>query len=307
MVAERLIRGLSSLSRALRAPTSGRGIERAEGAGPVGGAGQWLRGEVGGCPGKGTGGTLLGPAESAVADREAAARDALAHCSLVTAPSASLLQWFETRFGLSVPRQVLPNPVAQRPAQRPPLPGLGEPARPLHVGFVGALIPTKGALLLLEAVERLGPGRVDVSLVGPAPPFHRQLDYPTRVEEAARKVGARILGPLSPSEVDAYLLTLDLVVVPSIWPENAPLIIREAHRVGRPVIGARVGGIPELIQAGQNGLLFSPGSVEALARELGALIDDPGRLALLAEGAWGTPLPALEEVVARWEGVYRSV
>ena len=52
----------------------------------------------------------------------------------------------------------------------------------------------------------------------------------------------------------------------SIWPENAPLVIIEAHSVGCPVIAPRIGGIPELIQEGINGMLYEPGDINDLAR-----------------------------------------
>ncbi len=58
------------------------------------------------------------------------------------------------------------------------------------------------------------------------------------------------------------------VVVPSQWPENCPMNILEAKALGRPVVAARIGGIPELVRDGTDGILFRPGDVEDLRRAL---------------------------------------
>lgn len=58
------------------------------------------------------------------------------------------------------------------------------------------------------------------------------------------------------------------VVVPSEWYENCPMSVLEAKAAGTPVIGARIGGIPELIQDGIDGMLFPAGDVSALAQAM---------------------------------------
>ena len=59
---------------------------------------------------------------------------------------------------------------------------------------------------------------------------------------------------------------IDVLVVPSLWLENSPLVIHEAFQAGVPVVGSRIGGIADSSRDGWNGLLFEPG----LARELAA-------------------------------------
>src|SRR5262249_6317810 len=76
----------------------------------------------------------------------------------------------------------------------------------------------------------------------------------------------------------------DALVVPSIWPENSPLVIHEAFLAGVPVIAARIGGIPELVTHGKNGLLFNPGDVEDLSRVLNVLLTEPALLDTLRTG-----------------------
>ena len=61
------------------------------------------------------------------------------------------------------------------------------------------------------------------------------------------------------------------VIVPSEWYENCPMSVLEAKAWGRPVVGARIGGIPELVREGRDGFLFEPGNADDLNRALGKL------------------------------------
>jgi glycosyltransferase involved in cell wall biosynthesis len=65
------------------------------------------------------------------------------------------------------------------------------------------------------------------------------------------------------------------LVIPSEWYENAPISVLEAYAAGKPVIGAEIGGIPELIETGETGWLFESGSAEGLAELLGEVMAMP--------------------------------
>jgi glycosyltransferase involved in cell wall biosynthesis len=69
-----------------------------------------------------------------------------------------------------------------------------------------------------------------------------------------------------------------VLVVPSIWLENSPLVIHEAFMAGVPVVGARMGGIPELVADGVNGLLYQADSAASLEGALRRILDDPSCL-----------------------------
>jgi glycosyltransferase involved in cell wall biosynthesis len=75
---------------------------------------------------------------------------------------------------------------------------------------------------------------------------------------------------------------MDVLVVPSLWLENSPLVIHEAFMAGVPVVAARIGGIPDLVRDEEYGLLYDAESPAALAARLGRLIDDPDLLARLS-------------------------
>ena len=76
-------------------------------------------------------------------------------------------------------------------------------------------------------------------------------------------------------EVLSILKGADALIMGSIWPENAPLVIIEAHSVGCPVVAPRIGGIPELIQEGVNGLLYEPGNIDELSSCLSHVLSLP--------------------------------
>jgi glycosyltransferase involved in cell wall biosynthesis len=73
---------------------------------------------------------------------------------------------------------------------------------------------------------------------------------------------------LSGEPLRAAILSARAVVVPSEWYENAPLSVMEAGALGRPVIGADIGGIPELIRRGETGFVFQSGDADSLAEVL---------------------------------------
>jgi len=73
-------------------------------------------------------------------------------------------------------------------------------------------------------------------------------------------------GQLDRNAMAPFLRSLDLLVMTSIWPENYPYIVLEAHAAGVPVVGSRTGGITDQIE--DPDLLYEPGSVDAFARSL---------------------------------------
>ena len=79
------------------------------------------------------------------------------------------------------------------------------------------------------------------------------------------------LGFVSGNQLRRLVACARAVVVPSEWYENCPMSVLEAKAVGTPIIGARIGGIPELVRDGVDGFLFAAGDGTDLARALQAL------------------------------------
>ncbi len=238
----------------------------------------------------------------AVRDRIAGGFDALDDCSLLTGPSRHILETYRKWVRPATAPRLVRNGVPPRPRVRPARPG----CPPLRVGYLGALIPTKGAHLLLEACRGIPARYLDVSLAGPTPLFHRQPDYARRLRALARSTGASLEGPISPGAVPAWLERRHLLVVPSLWMENAPRVIGEAFRLGVPVIASDTGGIPEQVVDGNNGALFPPGDTERLRRLLETLLENPRRVRRWADGAWETHLASPETELLAWEAVIQA-
>lgn len=252
------------------------------------------------------------PAVHPVLDlRLSAAQEVLALATRVVCPSQHLLEYFaewadrnpcgpSVTDGATAPLRLRMRMLRQSVGVRNPAPPQTPRTGPLRVGFLGSMIPTKGPQILLAALEGMqrkhhdtnGVSRVRVTLAGPVPPFHRAPTFGAELRVQAQKVGATLLPALAPEQVSTFLRSQDVLVVPSLWPENAPLVIGEALRQGLPVVASQVGGIPEWVQHDRNGWLFPPGDVPALQHLLKRLIENPGELERLRAGALASPLPS---------------
>jgi GT2 family glycosyltransferase/glycosyltransferase involved in cell wall biosynthesis len=151
-------------------------------------------------------------------------------------------------------------------------------SKPLRLGFLGTLMVSKAPHVVLEAVSRLPPGTASVDLFGAYAPYHGDDSYRARLDPLLALDGVRVHGSITHEQVPAALASIDVLVVPSVWPENSPLVIREAFVTGLPVVASRIGGIPEAFDDSRGGLLFEPGDAADLHRALARLIDDPALL-----------------------------
>ena len=83
-----------------------------------------------------------------------------------------------------------------------------------------------------------------------------------------------MLGFLNKEQVNEKISKCRFVVVPSIWYENCPYSILETLTIGKPVIGAKIGGIPELVKDNKDGLLYKFNDIEALSNKMEKLFND---------------------------------
>ncbi len=147
-----------------------------------------------------------------------------------------------------------------------PDPGHG----PLRFLYVGSLIPSKGPHLLLEAFARLPEGHATLRLAGPAPASDTDPSYAARLREvAARCPGVSVEGPFPPGGAQRLLDGADALVLPSLWEENSPLVVREATAAGLRVVASARGGVAELAPDARTFDPLRPSSlVEALRAEI---------------------------------------
>ena len=201
------------------------------------------------------------PADAArLAARAAAARALLHRADLVLSPSRHLAARVRaTGLAGAIDRVDLPlvSPIAAAPD---PAPG------PVRFLFVGSLIPTKGPQVLLSAHDRARAG--SVTFWGPRVPYDGRPGWAEDLVDRIGKVpGARWAGTFGDEERSRVYADADVLVVPSIWEENSPLVVREAQAAGLRVVASRVGGLPELVT---EGVLVPPGHPGALSHALRA-------------------------------------
>ena len=173
----------------------------------------------------------------------------------------------------------------------------------LRIGFAGGLQPTKGADILIDAVERLPRGRVVVDLLGGHAAYHGDRRFAQAIEPRLGHAAIRRLGSVSHQSMPGILADLDVLIVPSIWIENAPFIIREAFAAGVPVIASDLGGMREMVRHEIDGLLFRPGDAAALADAIRRLLNEPELLATLRAGI--TRPMSIEEDAEWLADIYR--
>lgn len=145
---------------------------------------------------------------------------------------------------------------------------------------VGRLSPEKGQAGLLEAFARVASDHHDVelALVGDGPDLELLKRRANTLGIAAQVTFA---GRLSEKDALDEIAHSDVLVLPSFM-EGLPIVLMEAMAIGTPVIATRVAGIPELVEDGTNGLLFTPSDWGALADCMRRLADDPRLRARLA-------------------------
>ncbi len=158
------------------------------------------------------------------------------------------------------------------------------PSERLRIGFLGSLMVSKAPHLLLEAFAALPEGAASLELLGTHAAYHGDDSYRRSLEPRLEASKASFRGPLPHDEIPSALASLDVVVVPSVWLENAPFVIREAFAAGVPVVASDIGGMAELVEHEVNGLLFHTGDASDLARALQRLLDKPDLLPGLRHG-----------------------
>jgi glycosyltransferase involved in cell wall biosynthesis len=170
--------------------------------------------------------------------------------------------------------RVLPYFV-ERPAVAPAAPpGSGA------VCFVGRLARAKGADVLIRAVGN-APSVRRWEVVGDG--YQR-----AELEALARATGidVRFHGWLTAREVRVVMSGVDVVVVPSVWPEPFGIVGLEAMAAGRTVVASRIGGIPEWLDDGSTGILVTPGSVGELAAALERTVGHPSEATRMGRAGW---------------------
>jgi len=129
--------------------------------------------------------------------------------------------------------------------------------------YFGRLAPEKGVATLLRAAAQVG---VPLKIAGSGPE-----EGALRAMPEAQRPEVEFMGFRSGAALHQLVRDARAVVLPSEWFENAPMSVLESMALGKPVLGARIGGIPELIGDNETGWLFPSGDAPALAERLRAI------------------------------------
>jgi glycosyltransferase involved in cell wall biosynthesis len=144
--------------------------------------------------------------------------------------------------------------------------------------FFGRLSREKGVHTLIEAMAGLP---VELKVIGEGP--QRQ-----ELEKQATAQGlhnVRFLGYLQGQALNEEIRKAMFVVLPSQWYENNPLALLEAFALGKPALGSRIGGVPELIRDYQTGFTFEPGNTRDLNEKIRYLLEHPGLISAMGQKA----------------------
>ncbi len=161
--------------------------------------------------------------------------------------------------------------------------------------FFGRLVTEKGLWVLLHALEQLN-SAVRLEVVGEGP-LHDEIESFLALSPLRGRV--QLTGYVAQERLRDILIRSGLAVVPSIWQEPLGLVVLEAMACGLPVVSSAVGGIPEMITDGVNGLLVPPGDPDALARAIDRVVGDPSVYERLLAGVARTEIPSYADLARK--------
>ncbi len=233
----------------------------------------------------------------------------LNQASEIHSPSRFLVRLHQA-FGMRSERiSLIPHFVPPDLTSIPSIRGRENPSG-IHVVYIGQIAPHKGIHVLIEGMRRAkamlsleDAPRLQLTIYGNDQAFP---DYRRLLEQ---KIGEdptiRLAGILPRERLGEALAEADWLALPSIWPENSPIVVLEALAAGVPVLASAVGGIPEAVRQGENGWLVPPGDPEAIAQVLIRSVRERGWLEQLRMRA--KPIFSFEHAMSAWISLYSEI
>ncbi len=178
----------------------------------------------------------------------------------------------------------------------------------LRIGFIGTLFEHKGVDILIKAFQRISAKKApELKIYGPKDQFPDYFEYLKKLAESDESSQSRIhfLGSF-PNDLFGQILTeIDVLVVPSIWYENTPLVMQSALTAKTPLIASDLGGMSELINHGRDGFVFKVGDFLDLSEKLQLLVDQPDLLSKFRQNIG--PQRSIAVMVDDLEAIYKKV
>lgn len=158
------------------------------------------------------------------------------------------------------------------------VPASFSPSHPFELVFVGSFTPIKGLHIILQALQSLPTAKrecLHLSIYGK--PSTGESDYVELIEKLALtlKNTVSFMGTFPHNQIGRVLSGAHVCLVPSIWYENAPLVLCSSLAVGTPVIISNMGGMTEVVKEGIDGFSFPVGDAVELSNLIARLLDNP--------------------------------
>jgi glycosyltransferase involved in cell wall biosynthesis len=177
----------------------------------------------------------------------------------------------------------------------------------LRIAYVGTLFEHKGVDLLVQAFLDLPEdANASLTIYGDLDQFPEYSHYLQNLAKSGSPNAAKITfaGTFPNSEFGKVLAAADVLVVPSRWYENTPLVMQSAFAVKTPLIVTNLGGMAELVRHEFNGLVFELNNVNSLREQILRLLNEPGLLQKLSDNI--EPERTTQQMVDQLEALYRK-
>ncbi|MGB3632909.1 MAG: glycosyltransferase family 4 protein [Rubrobacteraceae bacterium] len=183
------------------------------------------------------------------------------------------------------------------------------PPSPTHpsvprIGYIGSLASHKGTDILIKAVRSIPEAaKIELKVYGSP---SRDPHYFKQLEGLAEGDGRiSFTGTFDPDETGRILSEIDVLVVPSRWYENTPLVVYSAFASGTPVVATNLGGLSEVVEHDVNGLLFEAEDIQGLSSNLLRFLFEEDLIERLRKGI--KPVKTVEDSVDELEELYEEL
>ncbi|MCG3256393.1 MAG: glycosyltransferase, partial [Candidatus Heimdallarchaeota archaeon] len=168
----------------------------------------------------------------------------------------------------------------------------------IRFGFIGRIIPVKGVHLIIDAFNKITNPEVELYIYGSS-------STENYLKDRATNPNIHFSGSYNNWEIADVLSEIDVVIVPSIWFENSPLVIHEAAIAKIPIITTNLGGMAEYVKDEVNGLLFERNNVNDLLNKILKFVNEPDLIAIYGNNA--IHVQSAEEHTNYVEKLYQSL
>jgi len=185
-----------------------------------------------------------------------------------------------------------------RPAPRPRGEGL-------RFGYIGNLLRHKGVDFMIQAFRQLNAPDTELWVHGfelPNSPFSRRLH-----DLADGDPRIHFTGGYAASDLPCILNQLDVLLIPPLWHETFSFVTREAILAGLPVIASQMGGIPEAVEDGVNGLLLPPGDMDAWVTAMRRVVSDRALVTQFHRAQLTRHVKTMDEHISELSQLYAQI